>query len=83
METVCGIGLLSGRKRRLPSRWISEKNCGMTSGLGKGGDIITLGKEIYRTNDIGYVLRCIEDKRVVLKPVTVSWPVEEAVPAFG
>lgn len=51
-------------------------------GLGKGGDIITLGKEIYRTNDIGYVLRCIEDKRAVLKPVTVSWPVEEAVPAF-
>lgn len=51
-------------------------------GLGKGGDIITLGKEIYQTNDIGYVLRCIEDKRVVLKPVTVSWPVEKAVPAF-
>ncbi|MCS2699157.1 CHC2 zinc finger domain-containing protein [Phocaeicola dorei] len=36
-------------------------------GLGKGGDIITLAKEIYRTQDIGYVLQCIEDKRAVLK----------------
>ena len=30
-------------------------------GLGKGGDIITLAKEIYRTQDIGYVLQCIGD----------------------
>lgn len=40
-------------------------------GLGKGGDIITLAKEIYRTQDIGYVLQCIENKRAVLKPVTL------------
>lgn len=32
-------------------------------GLGKGGDIITLAKEIYRTDDISLVLRYIEDKR--------------------
>lgn len=32
-------------------------------GLGKGGDIITLAKEIYQTNDISLVLRYIEDKR--------------------
>lgn len=32
-------------------------------GLGKGGDIITLAKEIYRTQDVSRVLRCIEDKR--------------------
>ena len=51
-------------------------------GLGKGGDIITLAKEIYRTDDISHVLRCIEDKRAVLKPVTISCPVEEAAPAF-
>lgn len=51
-------------------------------GLGKGGDIITLAKEIYRTDDISHVLRCIEDKRAVLKPVTISCPAEEAVPAF-
>lgn len=51
-------------------------------GLGKGGDIITLAKEIYQTNDISLVLRCIEDKRAVLKPVTISCPVEEATPAF-
>lgn len=51
-------------------------------GLGKGGDIITLAKEIYRTQDIGYVLQCIEDKRAVLKPVTVSCPFEKAYPAF-
>lgn len=51
-------------------------------GLGKGGDIITLAKEIYRTGDISLVLRCIEDKRAVLKPVTISCPVEEAAPAF-
>ena len=51
-------------------------------GLGKGGDIITLAKEIYRTGDISHVLRCIEDKRAVLKPVTISCPVEEAAPAF-
>ena len=51
-------------------------------GLGKGGDIITLAKEIYRTGDISHVLRCIEDKRAVLKPVTISCPVEEAAPTF-
>lgn len=51
-------------------------------GLGKGGDIITLAKEIYRTDDISHVLRCIEDKRAVLKPVTISCPVEEAAPAL-
>lgn len=51
-------------------------------GLGKGGDIITLAKEIYRTQDIGYVLQCIEDKRAVLKPVTVSCPFEKAYPTF-
>lgn len=51
-------------------------------GLGKGGDIITLAKEIYQTNDISLVLRCIEDKRAVLKPVTISCPVEEAAPAL-
>ena len=51
-------------------------------GLGKGGNIITLAKEIYRTQDIGYVLQCIEDKRAVLKPITVSCPFEKAYPAF-
>ena len=51
-------------------------------GLGRGGDIITLAKEIYRTQDISHVLRCIEDKRTVLKPVTVSCPFEKAYPAF-
>lgn len=51
-------------------------------GLGKGGDIITLAKEIYQTNDISLVLRYIEDKKAVLKPVTISCPVEEAAPAF-
>lgn len=45
-------------------------------GLGRGGDIITLAKEIYRTQDISHVLRCIEDKRTVLKPVTVSCPLK-------
>lgn len=51
-------------------------------GLGKGGDIITLAKEIYRTDDISLVLWYIEDKKAVLKPVTISCPVEEAAPAF-
>ena len=51
-------------------------------GLGKGGDIITLAKEIYQTQDVSRVLRCIEDKRTVLKPVTVSCPFEKAYPAF-
>lgn len=51
-------------------------------GLGKGGDIITLAKEIYRTQDVSRVLRCIEDKRTVLKPATVSCPFEKAYPAF-
>ncbi len=51
-------------------------------GLGKGGDIITLAKEIYRTQDVSRALRCIEDKRTVLKPVTVSCPFEKAYPAF-
>lgn len=46
-------------------------------GLGKGGDIITLAKEIYQTQDVSRVLRCIEDKRTVLKPVTVSCPFEK------
>ena len=51
-------------------------------GLGKGGNIITLAKEIYRTQDVSRVLRCIEDKRNVLKSVTVSCPFEKAYPAF-
>ena len=51
-------------------------------GLGKGGDIITLAKEICRTQDVSRVLRCIEDKRTVLKPATVSCPFEKAYPAF-
>lgn len=51
-------------------------------GLGKGGDIITLAKEIYRTQDVSRVLRCIEDKRTVQKPVIVSCPFEKAYPAF-
>lgn len=46
-------------------------------GLGKGGDIITLAKELYHTHDIRYVLRCIEGKRAVLKPVAISCPFEE------
>ena len=50
-------------------------------GLGKGGDIITLAKEIYRTQDVSRVLRCIEDKRTFLKPATVSCPFEKAYPA--
>ncbi len=69
-------------KGRLPSRLISGKNCGMISVWGRAGDIITLAKEIYQTNDISLVLRCIEDKRAVLKPVTISCPVEEAAPAL-
>ena len=48
-------------------------------GLGKGGDIITLAKEIYRTQDVSRALRCIEDKRTVLKPVTVSCPFVKSV----
>ena len=51
-------------------------------GLGRGGDIITLAKEIYRTQDISHVLRCTEDKRTVLKPVIVSCPFEKTYPAF-
>ena len=51
-------------------------------GLGKGGDIITLAKEIYRTQDISHVLRCIEDKRAALKPVILSCPFEKAYPTF-
>lgn len=51
-------------------------------GLGKGGDIITLAKEIYQTQDVSRVLRCIEDKRTVLKPVTVSCPFEKRIPPF-
>ena len=51
-------------------------------GLGKGGDIITLAKELYHTHDIRYVLRCIEGKRAVLKPVAISCPFEEEQPAF-
>lgn len=51
-------------------------------GLGKGGDIITLAEEIYRTQDISYVLRCIEDKRAALKPVILSCPFEKAYSTF-
>lgn len=51
-------------------------------GLGKGGDIITLAEEIYRTQDISYVLRCIEDKRAALKPVILSCPFEKASSTF-
>ncbi len=54
----------------------------MISVWGRAGDIITLAKEIYRTDDISHVLRCIEDKRAVLKPFTISCPAEEAMPAF-
>ena len=80
--TVCGTSLLSGWKRRLPSRLISGKNCGMTRAGEGRGILLPLAKEIYQTNDISLVLRYIEDKKAVLKPVTISCPVEEAAPAF-
>lgn len=51
-------------------------------GKGKGGDIITLGKEIYQTDDVSHVLRCFESKRMVLKPIAISCPLKEAQPVF-
>lgn len=51
-------------------------------GLGKGGDIITLGKEIYQTDDVSCVLRYIKNRRTVLKPVAISCPVEKARPVL-
>lgn len=51
-------------------------------GLGRGGDIISLGKEIYQTDDVSHVLRCFENKRIVLKPIAISCPVEEVRPVF-
>ena len=34
-------------------------NCWYDFGLGRGGGIITLARELYRSNDITYLLECI------------------------
>lgn len=59
-----------------------HKNLWYDFGLGKGGDIITLAQEIYRTHDISHVLQYIGHKRACLKPVAIAYPVKESRPAF-
>lgn len=59
-----------------------HKNLWYDFGLGKGGDIITLAQEIYRTHDISHVLQCIDHKRVCLKPVAIPCLIEKPRPAF-
>ena len=82
MGTAYGTNRPSGREKEASFKVDLHKELWYDFGLGKGGDIITLAKEIYRTQDVSRVLRCIEDKRTVLKPVTVSCPFEKAYPAF-
>jgi len=59
-----------------------HKNLWYDFGLGKGGDIITLAQEIYRTHDISHVLQCIDHKRTCLKPVAIPCLIEKPRPAF-
>ncbi len=43
-------------------------------GLGRGGDIITLAKEIYRIQDISHVLRLNGTGRIILPSLSLIFP---------
>ncbi len=47
-------------------------NCWYDFGLGRGGNIIDLAAEIYRSTDLRYLMRCIADSCPVLSVQTVA-----------
>ena len=47
-------------------------NCWYDFGLGKGGNIIDLAAELYQSNDLCYLMRCIADSYPVPSVPTVA-----------
>ncbi|WP_289764872.1 toprim domain-containing protein [uncultured Duncaniella sp.] len=47
-------------------------NCWYDFGLGKGGNIIDLAAELYQSNDLSYLMRCIADSYPVPSVPTVA-----------
>ena len=57
-------------------------NCWYDFGLGKGGNIIDLAAELYQSNDLCYLMRCIADSYPVPSVPTVasSYPQRHSAP---
>ena len=59
-------------------------NCWYDFGLGKGGNIIDLAAEIYRSTDLRYLMRCIADSCPVpsVQTVASSYPQRHSAPSM-
>ena len=42
-------------------------------GIGKGGNILALAAELYRSEDVAYLLRRIEERTVYIRPASFSF----------
>ena len=59
-------------------------NCWYDFGLGRGGNIIDLATEIYRSTDLRYLMRCIADSCPVpsVQTVASSYPQRHSAPSM-
>ncbi len=59
-------------------------NCWYDFGLGRGGNIIDLAAEIYRSTDLRYLMRCIADSCPVpsVQTVASSYPQRHSAPSM-
>ena len=59
-------------------------NCWYDFGLGKGGNIIDLAAELYQSNDLCYLMRCIADSCPVpsVQTVAFSYPQRHSAPSM-
>ncbi len=71
------------RREHTPSFKVETTlNCWYDFGLGKGGNIIDLAAELYQSNDLCYLMRCIADSYPVPSVPTVasSYPQRHSAP---
>ena len=73
------------RQEQAPSFKVETAlNCWYDFGLGKGGNIIDLAAEIYRSTDLRYLMRCIADSCPVpsVQTVASSYPQRHSAPSM-
>ena len=73
------------RQEQTPSFKVETTlNCWYDFGLGRGGNIIDLAAEIYRSTDLRYLMRCIADSCPVTSVQTVasSYPQRHSAPSM-
>jgi len=71
------------RQEQTPSFKVETTlNCWYDFGLGRGGNIIDLAAEIYRSTDLHYLMRCIADSCPVpsVQTVASSYPQRHSAP---